>query len=595
VLKRSILNRTFGPIVFIVLLFCVSSGVSAQTKLLRFPDISGDRVVFTYGGDLWTASASGGAAIRLTSHPGMEVFGKFSPDGKWIAFTGQYDGDEQVYVVPAGGGVPRQLTFYPAKGPLAPRWGWDNQVYGWSADGRRIYFKSQRDSWALPIARLYSVSIEGGPAEPLPMPEAGSGDFSPDSNRIVYSPQSRDFRPEKRYGGGQANALYIFDLKTYEAKRITEGPRATRDPVWVGNTIYFNSDRDGHFNLYSYDIPSGKTTQVTNNKTWDVRWPSSDNESRIIYELNGELQILDTNSQRSTAISINVPNEGLSSRPSRVSAAGNIESVNLSPKGERALFSARGDIFTAPIEKGPTRNLTHSSGAHDKWPSWSPDGSRIAYVSFDQKKPVVVVQNLAQGTTRVIANFRGNNSAPAWAPDGKSLAVTLTKDGYAQIYRVSATGGPAERLTESSGIDTNPAFSPDGQWLAFMSDRGGSPQIYRQPAAGGPAQRLTFEGTYNAAPRFSPDGRSIAFVQREAGKFRIATLELATGQVSVLTDGTLDDSPTFAPNGKMILYEAQVGGRGQLAAVSGDGRVRQRLTSAAGDVQDPAWGPMPTN
>jgi TolB protein len=228
-------------------------------------------------------------------------------------------------------------------------------------------------------------------------------------------------------------------------------------------------------------------------------------------------------------------------------------------------------------------------------PSWSPDGSRIAYVSFDQKKPVVVVQNLAQGTTRVVANFRGNNSAPAWAPDGKSLAVTLTKDGYAQIYRIPATGGPAERLTESSGIDTNPAFSPDGQWLAFMSDRGGSPQIYRQPAAGGPAQRLTFEGTYNAAPRFSPDGRYIAFVQREAGKFRIATLELATGQVSVLTDGTLDDSPTFAPNGKMILYEAQVGGRGQLAAVSGDGRVRQRLTSAAGDVQDPAWGPMPTN
>jgi TolB protein len=228
-------------------------------------------------------------------------------------------------------------------------------------------------------------------------------------------------------------------------------------------------------------------------------------------------------------------------------------------------------------------------------PAWSPDGSRIAYVSFDQKKPVVVVQNLAQGTTRVVANFRGNNSAPAWYPDGRHLAVALSKDGLTQIYRVPATGGEAERLTESSGIDTNPNFSPDGQWLAFMSDRGGSPQIYRQPAGGGPAQRLTFEGTYNAAPKFSPDGRHIAFVQREGGRFRIATLELATGQVSVLTDGTLDDSPSFAPNGKMILYEAQVGGRGQLAAVSGDGRVRQRLSSAAGDVQDPSWGPMPTN
>jgi TolB protein len=228
-------------------------------------------------------------------------------------------------------------------------------------------------------------------------------------------------------------------------------------------------------------------------------------------------------------------------------------------------------------------------------PAWSPDGSRLAYVSFDQKKPVVMVQNLAQGATKAVAAFRGNNSAPAWSPDGRWLAVALTKDGLTQIYRIPATGGEAQRLTESGGIDTQPAFSPDGQWIAFTSDRGGSPQIYRMPASGGPAQRITFEGTYNVGPRFSPDGRNIVFVQRDGGRFRIASQELSTGQVQVLTDGTLDDSPSYAPNGKMVLYEAQAGGRGQLAAVSGDGRVRQRLTSSAGDVQDPAWGPMPTN
>ena len=228
-------------------------------------------------------------------------------------------------------------------------------------------------------------------------------------------------------------------------------------------------------------------------------------------------------------------------------------------------------------------------------PAWSPDGSRLAYVSFDQKKPVVMVQNLAQGTTRVLASFRGNNSAPAWSPDGRHLAVALSKDGLTQIYRITAEGGAAERLTDSGGIDTQPAYSPDGQWIAFTSDRGGSPQIYRMPSGGGPPQRLTFEGSYNVGPRFSPDGRHLAFVQREGTRFRIATLELATGQVTPLTDGPLDDSPSYAPNGKMILYEARVGRSGQLAAVSGDGRVRQRLTSAAGDVQDPAWGPMPTN
>jgi len=228
-------------------------------------------------------------------------------------------------------------------------------------------------------------------------------------------------------------------------------------------------------------------------------------------------------------------------------------------------------------------------------PAWSPDGSRLAYVSFDQKKPIVVVQNLAQGTTRIVANHRGNNSAPAWSPDGQHLLVALSKDGLTQIYRIPATGGEPQRLTDSPGIDTQPAYSPDGQWIAFTSDRGGSPQVYRMPAAGGAPQRLTFEGTYNVGPRFSPDGKSLAYVTREGGRFRIALLELATGQFQALTEGALDDSPTFAPNGKMILYEASVGGRGNLAAVSGDGRVRQRLTSAAGDVQDPAWGPMPTN
>ncbi|HEY5074345.1 MAG TPA: hypothetical protein VII34_06565, partial [Pyrinomonadaceae bacterium] len=379
--KRNVFARLFVTATAVAFLLLASTAVFAQTKLLRFPDINGDRVAFTYGGDIWTAPTTGGSAIRLTAHPGVEVFAKFSPDGKWIAFTGQYDGDEQVYVIPSTGGVPRQLTFYPARGPLAPRWGWDNQVDGWSKDGKRIFFRSLRDSWSLPIARLYSVSVDGGPAEPLPMPEAGSGDYSPDSERMVYSPQFRDFRSEKRYGGGQANVLYIFDLKTSDTKRITEGPRPTRDPMWMGDTIYFNSDRDGHFNIYSYDVSSGKTAQVTRSKQWDVRWPSSDHEGRIVYEMNGELQILDAKSGKTTPISITVPDDGLARRPSRISAANNIESYDLSPKGERALFSARGDIFTAPIEKGPTRNLTHSSGAHDKWPSWSPDGSQIAFIS----------------------------------------------------------------------------------------------------------------------------------------------------------------------------------------------------------------------
>ena len=200
---------------FFALSFAAES--NAQTKLLRFPDIHGDKVVFTYAGDLWLASASGGLATRLTAHPGIEVFAKFSPDGKWIAFTGQYDGDEQVYVIPVTGGIPKQLTFYPARGPLTPRWGYDNQVYGWTPDGKSIVFRSLREHFDLGDNRLYTVSMDGGLPKALPMPFSGAGDFSPDGSEVVYSPLFRDFRTWKRYSGGWAQQLYIFDLKTHAA------------------------------------------------------------------------------------------------------------------------------------------------------------------------------------------------------------------------------------------------------------------------------------------------------------------------------------------------------------------------------------------
>ena len=225
-------------------------------------------------------------------------------------------------------------------------------------------------------------------------------------------------------------------------------------------------------------------------------------------------------------------------------------------------------------------------------PAWSPDGNRIAYVSFEQKKPVIYVQTLSTSQRRVLANFPGSNSSPAWSPDGRRLAIVLTRDGNSQIYTISAEGGAPIRISNSSFIDTEPNFSPDGRWILFTSDRGGSPQIYRMPASGGPAERMTFTGTYNVSPRYSPDGKSFAFVQRNEGRFSIMLQEIATGQVIPLTDGAIDESPSFAPNGRMLLYASIQGGRGILAAVSNDGRIRQRVTASSGDVREPAWGPM---
>ena len=225
-------------------------------------------------------------------------------------------------------------------------------------------------------------------------------------------------------------------------------------------------------------------------------------------------------------------------------------------------------------------------------PSWSPDGGRLAYVSFENKKPVVYVHSLASGKRAVVANFKGSNSAPAWSPDGRKLAVVLSKEGGSQIFTVNTDGSGAQRLTTANAINTEPNFSPDGQSVYFTSDRGGSPQIYRIGIGGGEAQRVSFEGSYNVSPRISPDGRSMAFISRRDGSFRLAVMDLASRQVQVLTDSHKDESPTFSPNGRMILIATEMGGRGVLSAVSIDGRIKQRLSISAGDVREPAWSPF---
>jgi tricorn protease len=519
-------HRTTSVLAAAALLLLSCAAPAAGTKLLRFPDVRQDRVVFSYAGDLWTVGTQGGTAVRLTSHPGLELFGKFSPDGQHIAFTGQYGGDEQVYVIPAEGGVPKQLTFYPAAGPLAERWGFDNQVYGWTPDGKSVLFRSSRDGYILMDSRLYTVPWDGGAATALPMPVSGAGHFSPDGKRIAYSPLWRDFRSEKRYQGGWANDLYIFDLAHPALVRVTEDPRTDRDPMWIGDAIYFNSDRSGVFNLYRYDVTTRQTRQITHYEDWDVRWPSADADGQIVYELDGELHLYDTRTDQDRALSITVPADATITRPQAINAADNIEGLDISPGGERLAIVARGDVFTVPVEHGVTRNLTRSSNAHDREVAWSSDGKRLAYVSDRSGEEELYVQP-QDGTAAgepVTANSQGRYYAPRWSANDKRIAVA---DQTGRLYVVElATKRRIVVAKDPADLALDYQWSPDGEFLSYsLNDRNGFSGVYIWSAADGKTRRVTPESFNAQSPSWAPNGELLYFLSAREYQPMISTIE----------------------------------------------------------------------
>jgi tricorn protease len=535
-LQRSACRTCWAAVCLLVLTLAVRHPAEARptavaaplpaTKLLRFPDVWHDRIVFSYAGDLWTVGSRGGTATRLTAHPGLELFGKFSPDGRQIAFTGQYGGDEQVYVMPADGGAPRQLTFYPAPGPLADRWGYDNQVYGWTPDGSGILFRSSRDGYMLTDAKLYTVPVGGGAATALPMPVSGAGHYSPDGTKIVYSPLWRDFRSEKHYQGGWANDLYIFDLAAPALLQVTDDPHTDRDPMWIGDAIYFNSDRSGVFNLYRYDVATRQTRQITHYRDWDVRWPSADAGGQIVFEQGGELHLFDTRDDSDRALAIVVPVDSTIMRAQAVNAAEFIESLSVSPGGERVAIVARGDVFTVPVEHGVVRNLTQTSNAHEREAAWSSDGKRIAYVSDAGGEEEIYVQPQDGGTPAVAitSGSKARYYAPQWSADDKRIAFS---DNAGRLYSVGVANAQRVLIADDIYEPTRDyRWSPDGQFLAYsLNDPNGRAAVYIWSVADGKSRRVTPLFVDAGSPAWSPDGGLLYFLSAREYAPQMSTIE----------------------------------------------------------------------
>ena len=498
-------------------LFVSASQAQISAKLFRYADISDSQIVFVYGGDIWLVPKSGGTAAQVTHSPGEESWPRFSPDGSRIAYTASYNGNEDVYVMPSTGGLPIRVTYQSHA----------DRLVDWHPDGERLVFASPRERGLRGPSRLFIVDAGGGLAQPLPMPYGELASFAPDGNRLAYITKITERYPFKRYLGGLASDIIVFDLGTNTAERITDYPGNDGKPAWVGDDIYFVSDRgpDVRLNVWKYDTNTAAFEQVTNFADFDVTMLSAGGVE-LVFEAGGQMYLLDTNTGSSSAIDIDVVSDISLELPRSEDVSGMIRNVSASPEGKRVVFEARGELFNAPVKDGFTLNMTQASGSYDRDPAWSPDGETVAYwsdksgeyeihlapreghggagaarqltnrrsgygytlhwspdskkLAFIDEKNDVVIADVASGELTVAANtiwnlfgHSGREGYPiAWSPDSRWIAFTRfaeNHNGTIVLYNVET--GSTHEVTRGFYDDQNPVFSTDGKYLFYLTDR----------------------------------------------------------------------------------------------------------------------------
>jgi tricorn protease len=534
-----------------ICIMLISGILSAEeARLLRFPDVHKDKIAFVYAGDLYIAPRDGGRATQITRHEGLELFPRFSPDGTAIAFTGQYDGDQSVYIMPVGGGDPQRLTYHPAIQRTSERMGPDNIVMGWHPDGTSVLFRSRKeapDSW---FGRAYLVSVDGGLPEQLPMHKAGFTSFSPDAKKVAYCPIFRDFRMWKRYMGGMAQDVWTFDLESFESRKITDWEGTDNLPMWYGDKIYFNSDRTGTLNIFCYDINTGETRQVTAFTEFDVRWPSLGPDA-IAFENGGFVYVLDLPSEEMHKVTVEMISDNLNTRTEFISVSDRVYDFDVSPDGKRAVFSARGEVFTVPAKEGNTRNLTNSSGAHDKEPTWSPDGKWIAYFSDETGEDEIFLVS-QDGSEKVRLTTDGHcwRRGILWSPDSKKIAFA---DKNNKFYYVDVEGKNIVTIDESRhGGFYDYSWSPDSRYITYTrrlpSDIAA---LFIYDLEGRKIHQVTPGYSHSFSPKFDPDGKYLYFLSERSfnpmfDTYQFEFVNNAITDLYLILLSAEDESP-FAP------------------------------------------------
>lgn len=504
------MNKKLILSIFVLAGAPVLLSAAGEARLLRFPATNGKEIVFSYAGDLYKVPAAGGEAQRLTSHVGYEMFPRFSPDGKTIAFTGQYDGNTEVYTMPATGGEPLRVTYTAtnSRDDLGDRMGPNNIVMTWTPDGQRIVYRNRiSDGFS---GKLFTVDKEGGLSEAIPLPEGGFCSYSPDGKQLAYNRVMREFRTWKYYKGGMADDIWVYNPNSKTVENITNNVAQDIFPMWIGDEIFFLSDRDRIMNIFVYNTKTKQTAKVTDFTEYDVKFPSASGNT-IVFENGGYIYKMDAATRKAEKVNITLASDNIYARTDLKDGANYVTAASLSPDGARMVVTSRGEVFNLPVEKGVTKNITRSPGAHDRDAQWSPDGTQIAYISDATGETELYLQNAAGGEPMQLTHkndtyIRGFK----WSPDSKKI-VYMDRKNRVNLLDV-ASGKVSLLLQDPMGVPGGVTFSPDSEWLTYT--RMGKNEInvvYVYNIAEKKEYPVTDKWYNSSSPVFSADGKYLIF------------------------------------------------------------------------------------